>query len=445
MLGFHLAGCPACRAYRDALQQALLIRLLEQPHTAAAQPRLKAPTPQRPQRTLATWLGLGLVLLILSFVGRISYAAWSLRSNVQAYIIETPAQPLPTAPPSSDTQPEMPYNPAQAIIPQKEAQIAVATPIPQQSSISQQPSLVPIVPTSVAYSGNLIPTLGPAVPTLPLAAGGDAVTVLILGSDRRPGETSPSRTDTIMLANIDPLRQRIALLSLPRDMIVEIPGYGYGRINSAYVYGNMNTDPATGMALARTTISRLIDTPIDYAVLVDFEGFIGLIDAIGGIDIDVPEPLYDNAYPTMDYGYMEIYFEAGPQHMDGARALEYARIRHADSDFQRIRRQQSIVVQVVEQLSSKNIVVALDQAVTASAALRGYVWTDMPEDRMLSLAWSLRTLKAQQIERFVVDENTISFNGVGGGCSSADDYWAECVHRGALSEIVQEWLSGIKK
>ena len=173
--------------------------------------------------------------------------------------------------------------------------------------------------------------------------------------------------------------------SLPRDLIVEIPGYGYGRINSAYATGELNLGVGGGMTVARSTVSHLINTPIDYTVFVDFEGFIGLIDAIGGIDVDVPTPLYDNAYPTMDYGYMEIYFEAGLQHMDGARALEYARLRHADSDFERVRRQQTIVLQVIDQLAKQNIVTALDQAVTASAALRGYVWTDMPEERMLSL------------------------------------------------------------
>lgn len=439
-LGFHLASCPACRAYRHALNQALLIRLLEQPARPIPQPRPPRSAQRQPYRTLAFALLALCSLLLVTFVAKVGYAAWSLRSNVQAYIIAT-------ATPSDShalvtvarvpTQVVAAPNPA---LTQKQAQLLPSVQ-PQQSDGLLLPTLVPIMPTAAAQAG-LIPTLGLVTPTMLAPMNGDAITVLVLGSDLRPGETGPARTDTIMLARIDPGRQRVALLSLPRDLIVEIPGYGYGRINSAYATGELNLGVGGGMTVARSSVSRLINTPIDYAVFVDFEGFIGLIDAIGGINVDVPAPLYDNAYPTMDYGYMEISFDAGLQHMDGARALEYARLRHADSDFERVRRQQTIVLQVLDQLASQNIVTALDQAVTASAALRGYVWTDMPEERMLGLAWSLRQLKSQQIERFVVDENIISFNGITGACSSADDYWAECIDRQALADLLAQWRNG---
>ncbi len=439
-LGFHLASCPACRSYRHALHQALLMRLLEQPTRPLVQPRPAHSKHQSSYRTPILVIIVLCSMLLMGFVGRVGYAAWSLRNNVQAYIVATAT---PSSSPASLPLHSLPTQaallPAPTMTP-KEAQVLPSAAAHQP--IAPLPTLVPIVPTTVAQVG-LIPTLGSVTPTMLAPINGEAITVLILGSDRRPNEGGPARTDTIMLARIDPARQRVALLSLPRDLIVELPGYGYGRINSAYATGEINLGVGGGMTVARSTVSRLINTAIDYAVFVDFEGFIGLIDAIGGIDVNVPVALYDNAYPTMDYGYMEIYFDAGLQHMDGARALEYARLRHADSDFERVRRQQTIVLQVIDQLASQNIVTALDQAVTASAALRGYVWTDMPENQMLSLAWSLRKLKSQQIERYVVDENIISFNGITGGCSGADDYWAECVNHSALAELVALWRSGL--
>ncbi|HEU5089800.1 MAG TPA: LCP family protein, partial [Roseiflexaceae bacterium] len=269
---------------------------------------------------------------------------------------------------------------------------------------------------------------------------GSAVNILLLGSDQRPGESGTSRTDTVIIAHVDPQAHRVALLSLPRDLIVSIPGYGYSRINSAHVYGDLYPELGGGIALTRETVGQLLGTHIDYAVLINFEGFIGLIDSIGGVDVDVPTALYDGAYPTMDYGYMEVYFEPGPQHFDGTRALQYARIRHGDSDFERARRQQQIIVAVTERLRQQNPLQLLDTANAATGALRGYVWTDLPQDRMIGLAWALRDLQPQAIERYLVDENMISFNGVTGGCSSPDDYWAECVDPGALQALVQQWL-----
>jgi polyisoprenyl-teichoic acid--peptidoglycan teichoic acid transferase len=264
--------------------------------------------------------------------------------------------------------------------------------------------------------------------------------VLLLGSDRRPSEGGPSRTDTVIVARIDPGLQRIALLALPRDLIVEIPGYGYGRINAAHVYGEIEPSLGGGMALARTTVSTLIGAPIDYAVMIDFDGFIGLIDAIGGVDINVPTALYDSAYPTMDYGYMEVFFEPGIQRMDGARALQYARIRHMDSDFQRARRQQEIMLAAARRIQEQNPLELIDSIAAATTALRGYVYTDLPEERMVALAWSLRSISPDSIERYLVDETMIQFNGEGGGCSSADDYYAECVDPAAVQALVERWI-----
>jgi anionic cell wall polymer biosynthesis LytR-Cps2A-Psr (LCP) family protein len=191
-------------------------------------------------------------------------------------------------------------------------------------------------------------------------------------------------------------------------------------------------------------VSNLLGVPIDYAVLVDFNGFIGLIDAIGGIDIDVPNALYDGEYPTMDYGYMAVSFDTGMQHMDGERALQYARIRHMDSDFERGRRQQEILLAAARHLRERNPFDLLDTLASATSSLRGYVQTDLPEERMAGLAWALRDLAPTDVERYQVDENMISFNGEGGGCSSSDDYWAECANLATIRALVQQWLGGTR-
>jgi LCP family protein required for cell wall assembly len=265
----------------------------------------------------------------------------------------------------------------------------------------------------------------PATPTPVAPPAGEPVTVLLLGSDGRPGETDAPRTDSIIITRIDPLRHRVALLSLPRDLWVAIPGYGYSRINAAHAWG--------GVELARATVANLLGIPIDSAVLIDFQGFIGAIDSLGGVTVDVEKELYDAQFPTMDYGYTVAHFLPGPQQMDGATALMYSRIRHPDSDFARMRRQQAVLVGVLAGLRGQNVLQSLQSLENVTGALRDYVRTDLPEDRMIGLAWALRDVTPEQIERYTLDENMISF-GVG------DDRWAEVVQPGAIDQLVARLL-----
>jgi LCP family protein required for cell wall assembly len=259
------------------------------------------------------------------------------------------------------------------------------------------------------------------------------VNILLLGSDRRPGESEPSRTDALIIAHVDPERHRIALLSLPRDLMVEIPGYGQTRINSANVWGETYGAPGGGLPLARKTIEHLLGISIDYVIYVDFEGFIGAIDAAGGVIVDVPKELYDPEFPTMDYGYTVAHFLPGPQRMDGATALMYSRIRHPDSDFARMRRQQQVLVGVLASMRDQNVVESLKRIEEVSTALRDYVRTDIPEDRLLGLAWALRDTTPDQIEHYLLDANMVTF-GVG------NDRWAEVAVPGAIEQLVAQLL-----
>jgi polyisoprenyl-teichoic acid--peptidoglycan teichoic acid transferase len=428
-LGFHLSSCPACRAHQEALQDKLLADLLLQagsprpgdsaqkparlpPAVAAPQPAAPPPASRRPVRQWmgrVVWYGglaalIVLVLIAGSITGWAALSVFSIHSNVQAMIVPT----------------ETPAVPATSLV---EASVT--------ASPTQQPTALPTAtlrPTSTP-----LPTAPPPTPTPAPPDAGGPTTILLLGSDRRPGESDPSRTDAIVIARIDPDRGRVALLSLPRDLWVEIPGYGASRINAAHVWGQIYGDPEGGVGLARRTVSNLLGIPIDYTVLIDFEGFIGAIDAMGGIDVDVTKELYDDQFPTMDYGYTVAHFLPGRQHMDGTTALMYSRIRHPDSDFERMRRQQAVLVGILDRLRQHNALQGLRSIEDATAALRGYVRMDIPEQRLFGLAWAMRDVTPERVEHLIVDENMISF-GIGG------DRWAEVAQPGAIEALVQQLL-----
>jgi LCP family protein required for cell wall assembly len=230
----------------------------------------------------------------------------------------------------------------------------------------------------------------------------DTITVLLLGIDRRPDEGGPSRSDAIAVVHVDLTRQRVALLSLPRDLIVAIPEVGNARINSAMVYGELNPELGGGMELARRTVENLLNVPINDVVEVDFMGFIAAVDSLGGVMVNVEQPLYDATYPTMDYGYQTVAFAPGLQYMDGATALIYGRIRHADSDFERMKRQQSIMLALVEQVRGQHVLQQLQSLAGLTSALRGYVRTTMSEERMVSLAWELQNIDLGMVERYTL-------------------------------------------
>lgn len=173
--------------------------------------------------------------------------------------------------------------------------------------------------------------------------------ILILGVDARPGEGMITRTDTIILATVDPDQPYVGMLSIPRDLYVEIPGYGENRINAAHVLGESEQE-GYGIDLAAQTVEQNFGVRVHRTLRLNFDGFVAIIDAAGGVTIDVPESFTDYEYPTPDYGTMTVSFDAGVQHMSGERALQYARIRHGSSDFVRADRQQQVIAALVRQL-----------------------------------------------------------------------------------------------
>lgn len=264
----------------------------------------------------------------------------------------------------------------------------------------------------------------------------EPVNLLLLGSDRRPGEGWQSRSDAIMVVRLDPGRQRIALLSLPRDLIVNIPGYGYARINAATVYGASGSGGGSGIELARATVSQLLGIPIHHVVLADFSAFITAIDAIGGVDIVVEQELYDPAYPTMDYGYMVAHFLPGKYHMDGATALIYARMRHMDSNYARNWRQQQVLVAALRQVRERNLIGQVELLADLTTALRDHLQTDLTPEQMIGLAWTFRNVTPESVERYALDEHMVYEGSIPG------DPYAALPLPGAVERVVRQFVDG---
>jgi LCP family protein required for cell wall assembly len=171
-------------------------------------------------------------------------------------------------------------------------------------------------------------------------------TILVVGTDggSAPGRGDARRSDSLLLIRTDPGKNRLSYLSIPRDLRVDIPGHGADKINSANQFG--------GPALTIATVRALTGLPIQHVVVVDFDGFKDLIDALGGIDLTVPRPILSNKFdcpypPKRCADWKGWRFGKGRQHMDGRRALVYSRIRTnqldpSDTDISRTTRQQAV-------------------------------------------------------------------------------------------------------
>jgi LCP family protein required for cell wall assembly len=191
-----------------------------------------------------------------------------------------------------------------------------------------------------------------AVSSLVVSRTDGRINLLLVGIDRRNGTGWAYRTDTIMVITLDPKTRTAGLLSIPRDLQVPIPGYGEDRINTANVYGSWQDSANGGPALLRATLEANFGIPLDEYLMVDFQTFERIVDALGGIEVEVPETLHDTQYPDPrpgdPYAFKAIHFDPGWQHMDGRRALEYARSRMSTSDFDRAKRQQRILLAIRE-------------------------------------------------------------------------------------------------
>jgi LCP family protein required for cell wall assembly len=264
----------------------------------------------------------------------------------------------------------------------------------------------PPKPTPTIYYAPATPAVyAPPAPLPSTHPAAEPVTVLLMGVDRRSTVGGTNNTDTLLLFYLDPVTQRAAMLSIPRDLYVDIPGHGQNRINTAYAYGER--DGTGGLTLARQTVSATVGIPVDHAVLIDFAVFVTVVDAIGGIDVDVPYDIYDPTYPDSGIGYDPFYISAGSHHLDGTTALKYARTRAtAGGDFDRTARQRQVVMAVRNRVLSLDLLPSLiAQSPQLWANLQGTFEADLTLSEMIDLAVTASHIPTDQIATGSIDDS----------------------------------------
>ena len=226
----------------------------------------------------------------------------------------------------------------------------------------------------------------------------DKATVMIMGVDERADDVG--RSDTLMIATLDPDKNQAALLSVPRDTRVKIKGHGFDKINAAYAYG--------GRKLTQETIESLLNTHIDHYIKINVHGFTKIIDALGGIDIDVEKRMYYED-PWDDDGGLYIDLQPGMQHMDGKTAITYVRYRDEEGDIGRIKRQQNFMKAVMDKLVSPIIIPKLPAIVSA---VSDSVETDMSVSEILSFLGTLQDAKDNGLKSEMLPGKPVYIEGI---------------------------------
>ncbi len=308
------------------------------------------------------------------------------------------------------------------------------------------------VPTRAAQLPTPAPDQPPGTPapevtaspvTVPTAdAGGfcpgpDNLTIALLGVDERSGDYgTPSRTDAIMLVNVRFDNQTAALFSIPRDLYVPQPNLArYGieqdRINTAFLHGEVYGVEGGGPAEFKQTVEWNFGIRVHRYVLVNFGAFVQLVDALGGIEVDVPQAIYDPRFPREDGGTFVFQLPAGRQSMDGQTALRYARTRHQDDDYQRVRRQQHVMLGVAEKLISPAVIPQIPSLISN---MQGLVRTDLAADELAALACVSPQIDRQAIETYAIDANLVI------PWTTASGAQVSIPNRTALAPVVQSFL-----
>jgi LCP family protein required for cell wall assembly len=218
--------------------------------------------------------------------------------------------------------------------------------------------------------------------------------ILLIGTDQADLDYV-GRTDTIMILALDLPSGRAALISLPRDIYLPIPGVGYSRINTAYAFGE-GRKPGGGIPLLESTIEKNFGIPIHNYVRIDFSGFKNIVDAVGGVDITVDCPLYDDLFWRF-FGVGTL--EAGTYHMTGEQALYYARSRKTTSDFDRARRQQQVLLAIRKRALDADLIPRIP---ALWLALRDIIDTDLDIGQIIDLAKLGATIQSSHLHGLVL-------------------------------------------
>ena len=226
----------------------------------------------------------------------------------------------------------------------------------------------------------------------------DKATIMIMGVDQRADDVG--RSDTLMVTMIDPKKNKAALLSVPRDTRVKIKGHGYDKINAAYAYG--------GHKLSESTVEGLLGVRIDHYIIINTHSFQRIIDALGGIDINVEKRMYYED-PWDDDGGLLIDLQPGKQHMDGKTAVTYVRYRDEEGDIGRIDRQQKFMKAVVEKLTSPAVVTRLPAVIKE---VMDSIETDLSFRQLLEFAGTLKNAQKNGLKTDMVPGRPLYISGI---------------------------------
>lgn len=247
----------------------------------------------------------------------------------------------------------------------------------------------------------------------------DAVNVLLIGSDSRArsdpdqDRAGGGRSDVLMLAHVSGDRRHVSLVSILRDSWVDVPGHGSAKINAAYSWG--------GVPLTVQTVEQLLDVRIDHVAEIDFAGFAGMTDALGGVTVDS-----STAFDARGH-----HFTLGPNHLDGAAALAFVRERYAfaDADHTRVRNQQAFMRAVVQRVVSQDTLTSPETIQRFVSSSSEYLAVDPGLDfsTLVGLGWSLRDFR-------VDDLDTTTLPSAGGGTSDDGQSYVR-VDRSAVASL----------
>ncbi|WP_160318369.1 LCP family protein [Levilinea saccharolytica] len=278
-----------------------------------------------------------------------------------------------------------------------------------QPEISNDPNAIPALPGTLPGGVSATDPLQPAGgPTPEPWDGASRVNVLFLGLDYRDWEAGETpRSDTMILFTYDPLTNSAGMLSIPRDLWVNIPGFDYAKINTAYYLGEIYKLPGGGPALASKTVELLLGVPVHFYAQVDFNTFVRIIDELGGLDINIPNKIYVDPVGPRE----PVWLYPGVQTLDGAATLAFARARHTEGDdFTRAKNQQLVIMTIREQVLSLNMLPTLvAKAPALYQELSSGVRTNLNFQQIMKLGISIMEVPDKQIKRAVINESAVSF------------------------------------
>jgi LCP family protein required for cell wall assembly len=278
---------------------------------------------------------------------------------------------------------------------------------PEECSLQYHPSSdLPTLPDP-AVSAETAGEISAPELELPKWDGASRINIVFFGLRGGEEDGCSTCTDTIMVLTVDPVTKTAGMLSIPRDMWVNIPGAGYGRINTAWAIGENAKLPGGGPQLAMQTVSQFIGVPIHYYVQVDFGTFVSFINLIGGIDIYVEERM---VLDPEGEGADHFVLKPGDyRHLTGKRALAYARCRHesqgcSGGDVGRARRQQQVILAIRDKvLEPETFTSLLSQAPQLYAEFSSGVRTNLPLEDALRMAVLAKDIHVEDIRQGVID------------------------------------------